>query len=108
MKHRFVAVALTFAALAAAPALQAAEPASMQMMAGPSGMGVVNQVDAERHVINLSHDPIASLGWPAMTMDFIAADTVDLSTVKSGDKVHFVLGEGEDGVYRIIQIMGGM
>jgi len=47
--------------------------------ARPSGVGTVNAVNLERRTVNLSHEPIPSVGWPAMTMDFkLALDDIGL------------------------------
>jgi Cu/Ag efflux protein CusF len=53
--------------------------------------GTVNAVDPAQHKINLSHGPISSLGWPAMTMEFPVAPSVDLSRIKPGSRVNFTL-----------------
>ena len=37
------------------------------------GTGTVNSVDPAQHKVNLSHNPIPEIGWPAMTMDFPVA-----------------------------------
>jgi Copper binding periplasmic protein CusF len=54
------------------PALQ--HRSDMQMAhAGDNdahGIGTVNSVDPAQHKVNLSHNPIPEIGWPAMTMDF--------------------------------------
>ena len=63
--------------------------------------GTVNSIDAAQHKINLSHQPITSLGWPAMTMDFNVARSVDLSRIKAGSRVDFSLEKGEDGMYEV-------
>ena len=42
------------------------------------GTGTVNSVDPAQHKVNLSHSPIPEIGWPAMTMDFPVAPSVDL------------------------------
>ncbi|CAO3449572.1 copper-binding protein [Azospirillum largimobile] len=63
--------------------------------------GKVNTVDPAKHTINLTHGPIQALGWPAMTMDFGVASTVDLATVKPGDTVAFTVGKDAKGVYQI-------
>ncbi len=63
--------------------------------------GVVEAVDsAERH-ITVSHGPIKSLGWPAMTMDFTVNKSIDLSSVKAGMKVNFSLVRGENGAWLV-------
>lgn len=66
-----------------------------------SGTGVINAIDAEEHSVNLSHEPIPAIGWPAMTMDFEVADDVDLSALEKGDAVAFTLERGADGIYTI-------
>lgn len=63
--------------------------------------GTVNAVDLAAHKINLSHQPITSLGWPAMTMDFPVAPSVDLKGIKPGSRVNFSLEKGKDGMYQI-------
>lgn len=67
------------------------------------GQGTVNGVDAKAGKVNLSHGPIESLGWPAMTMGFPVKDAVMLEGMKSGMKVDFDL-EKIDGKYRIVSI----
>lgn len=64
---------------------------------GITATGSVKSVNAGEHTITVTHDPIAALGWPKMTMAFGVADGVDLSTVKPGDAVSFGLkAKGED------------
>jgi Cu/Ag efflux protein CusF len=69
--------------------------------AKPTGTGKVNSIDAGRRVVNLSHGPVAALGWPAMTMNFPVAQSVNLASVKEGGQVTFTLGKGENGKYAI-------
>lgn len=68
------------------------------------GVGVVNSVDAEKGVLNITHEPMPALGWPTMTMDLAATRQVDLSKVKPGEKVDFTLKLGRDKQYRVIEI----
>ena len=63
--------------------------------------GTVNSVNPAQRQINLSHTPIPALGWPAMTMDFPVASSVDLSRVKPGSRVDFSIEKGKDGMYQI-------
>jgi Cu/Ag efflux protein CusF len=65
------------------------------------GTGVVNRVDADEGVVNITHAPIPSLQWPEMTMDLPVTDGVDLSGVQPGDDVRFRVELGADKVYRI-------
>jgi Cu/Ag efflux protein CusF len=68
------------------------------------GTGTVKSVDASSHKVNLSHDPIAAIGWPAMTMDFAVAPSVNLGALKPGMRVTFAMQQGNDGMY-VIQSM---
>lgn len=69
-----------------------------------NGVGVINSVDADKGMINITHDPMPELGWPTMTMDLPITKRVDLGTVKAGDKVDFKVKLGRDKQYRITEI----
>jgi Cu(I)/Ag(I) efflux system protein CusF len=51
-------------------------------------VGVVKAVDAALGTITLSHEPVASIKWPAMTMPFKAGKE-QIAAVKPGDRVNF-------------------
>ncbi|SMH61555.1 copper-binding protein [Azospirillum agricola] len=78
-------------------------PAPVQTAAerSTSTTGTVNGVDARKRVINLTHGPIPALGWPAMTMAFGVAMSVDLGAVKPGDTVVFTVGKDARGTYLV-------
>jgi Cu/Ag efflux protein CusF len=65
------------------------------------GTGTVNSVDVAGRKVNLSHHAIPAIGWPAMTMDFAVAPSVNLTSVKAGSRVTFMLERGGDGMYVI-------
>lgn len=69
------------------------------------GVGVINSMDEKAAKINLTHEAIPSLSWPAMTMDFKVKDKAMLSKLKSGDKVDFDLKEQPKGQYMITKIV---
>ena len=56
-----------------------------------SGSGVILRVDAAAGVVNMNHEPIPALKWPAMTMDFRVQDKRQLAPLKSGQRVTFGL-----------------
>ncbi len=68
------------------------------------GKGIVKSMMAAHGMLTLEHEPIESLGWPAMTMDFIAIKKVDLSAIKAGQTVQFELQKQADDNYKIISI----
>ena len=53
------------------------------------GTGTVAKVDAEKGRVSINHEPISSMNWPAMTMDFGVKNKALLHEVKPGDKVEF-------------------
>jgi Cu/Ag efflux protein CusF len=65
------------------------------------GTGTVNSVDPTQHKVNLSHNPIPEIGWPAMTMDFPVASSIDLNGVKPGARVNFTIEQQPGGMYEI-------
>ena len=65
------------------------------------GTGTVNSVDPAQHKLNLSHNPIPEIGWPAMTMDFAVKPSVDLKPIKPGSRVNFTIEKGQSGMYEI-------
>ncbi len=69
------------------------------------GVGVIHRVSRLNRMVNLTHEPIAALNWPEMTMDLAVAKSVDLSTIKTGEKVKFHLELGKDKKYVITHIM---
>lgn len=78
---------------------------SMQDESGAvAATGVVNTVDADTRSVNLSHEPIPAIGWPAMTMDMNVADHVDLESVDEGQPVDFTIQRGADGIYQITDL----
>jgi Cu/Ag efflux protein CusF len=89
---------------------QRSTPASGQYQIAHAGhddahaTGTVNSVDPAQHKLNISHKAIPEIGWPAMTMDFPVATSVDLGAVKPGSQVNFTLEKGKDGMYQIQSI----
>jgi Cu/Ag efflux protein CusF len=85
---------------------QAAGHGQLAQAAGPkpSGVGTINAVHPDRRMVNVSHEPIPSVGFPAMTMDLGVAPSVDLGAVRPGSRVTFTLARGPDGVYLIDSI----
>lgn len=69
-----------------------------------AGVGVLNSVDADKGMVNLTHEPMPALGWPTMTMDLPVTNQVDLSAVKPGDKIDFTLKLGRDKQYRVMDM----
>lgn len=71
---------------------------------GPQGTGKVNEVDVQGHKVNITHNPIAALGWPKMKMEFSVAPSVSLNDIKTGDSVSFTLKADANEDYTITKI----
>ncbi|MBY0512223.1 MAG: copper-binding protein [Rhodospirillaceae bacterium] len=84
--------------------LLAVTPALAHEGGDAHGKGVVSSVDAVNHKVNISHDPISTLGWPAMKMDFVVSHSVDLTAVKPGATVEFTLEKNKAGAFEIQSI----
>lgn len=60
-----------------------------------TGTGTVAALNAAGRKVTFEHGPMPEIDWPAMKMEFPVAAGVDLSKVKTGDKVRFtVTGSG--------------
>jgi len=68
------------------------------------GVGNIKEMNWAHATITIAHDPIASLNWPAMTMDFRARDAALLQPLKPGQKVDFEIVEESAGEYVIVRI----
>ena len=69
--------------------------------AGHRAEGSVDEVDAKAGTVSLSHGPVASLKWPAMTMEFKVANPSLLQTLKPGAKVDVEFVERQPGEWVI-------
>ena len=78
-------------------AMPGMEKSSDPEMARLTGTGVVRDVDKAGGRIKLTHDPIASVNWPRMTIVFRVKNASLVDQVKQGDKVEFVLSRSATG-----------
>jgi membrane fusion protein, copper/silver efflux system len=72
--------------------------------AGHRGSGKIAALDAQAGTVELDHEAMPSLGWPAMTMEFKVADRSLLSGLKTGDRIDFEVSAGEAGKYVIRRV----
>ena len=104
---QLILIPLTIFSLTALPAVADMNmPMGMPMdsqanLQSHDGKGKINSVDAKAGKINLTHEPIASLGWSAMTMDFTVLNKSILNNLKPGQEVTFKLVEAHKGQYVI-------
>ena len=94
---KLMLVSLTAAALAAGAGLFAAAPAGSSHFA----LGMVQQVDRGAGTATVAHEPVASLNWPAMTMQFSISEPALFERLAAGRQVAFEF-VGAGGGYRIV------
>lgn len=71
-------------------------PQGAQAAAEHMAEGTLNAIDAAKGMVNISHGPVASASWPAMTMSFKLADPNAASGLTPGQRVqfHFTIQSG--------------
>ncbi len=72
--------------------------------AGHQAVGTVDSVDTKTGMVSISHGAVASLKWPAMTMEFKAANDALLKGLKPGATVSFEFVERQPGEWVITSI----
>ena len=69
------------------------------------GQGTVQAIDAKSGTIEIDHGPIATLKWPAMSMEFKVRDKAQLAGLAKGQAVEFELSD-ENVIERIAPASG--
>jgi len=81
-------------------AASGAEPSTV----GHRAVGVLNAVDAAAGTATISHEPVASLKWPAMKMDFVLANPSLVAGVKPGAAIEFEFVERGPGEWVVTSL----
>jgi RND family efflux transporter MFP subunit len=71
---------------------------------GHKGEGTIEDIDAATGTLNVTHGPIASLGWPGMTMEFAVANGSLLKDLKPGAQITFEFVERQPGEWVITSV----
>ncbi|MFH2139473.1 MAG: copper-binding protein [Pseudomonadota bacterium] len=77
------------------------EMSSHNMQAMHQGTGVVKAVKSGK--VQIAHEPISSLEWPAMSMWFELKGHAG-HELKAGDRVHFEMMQGDKKKWVIVKI----
>lgn len=72
--------------------------------AGHHGEGTLDAIDRKANSVTISHGPIASLKWPAMTMDFQLANASLAEPLRPGAAISFEFVERQPGEWVITSI----
>jgi len=79
------------------------DTATQQAAATHTGVGVLKAVNAKDGKVQIAHEPIAELDWPAMTMWFTLQTPLP-QNLKVGDKVHFEMVQKNGKQWVIVNI----
>jgi len=79
-------------------------PALAPTAVGHKAEGTVDGVDLKAGTVSLKHGPVPTLKWPAMTMEFKAANAALLTGLKPGQAVTFEFVERQPGEYVVTAI----
>jgi len=69
-----------------------------------AGNGTLVSLDPDRRIAEISHEPIASLDWPAMTTRFALAGSASLDRLVAGDTIKFSVLRGADGLLALHEL----
>jgi RND family efflux transporter MFP subunit len=92
------------AALVTGGTITSATPGKSAVV-GHRAEGTVKTIDAKSAIVSIAHGPVATLQWPAMTMDFKAANSGLLADLKPGTSVAFEFVERSPGEWVITNVM---
>ncbi len=70
---------------------------------GHMAQGILKSVNADG-TVSISHKPIASLGWPGMTMDFALANPALVQGIQPGSRITFEIVERKAGEWVITKL----
>jgi len=73
--------------------------------ASHKAVGTLKSIDAAG-TVSVSHEPVASLGWPAMTMDFVLANPGLIGKLQPGSPIEFEFVERKPGEWVIVKLDG--
>jgi Cu(I)/Ag(I) efflux system membrane fusion protein len=79
-------------------------PRRQRRLGQPPGHGTLEAIDLQGGVVTMTHGPVASLKWPAMTMDFILANPSLVDKLKAGAPVDLEFVERGTGEWVITKM----
>lgn len=64
----------------------------------------IKSLVSDQRMVTLKHEPIPDWQWPAMTMDFIVAESVDIDALKDGMLLQAQITEDKKGHYLLTEV----
>ena len=94
-----IALVTNGAVLAAEAGMTQTEMSAPKSAKAHAATGMVKKLDPGNGTVTLAHDPVKSLGWPAMTMGFQVKDRTLMDKLAVGRKIAFeFVQQGKDYV----------
>ncbi|HAS6167733.1 TPA: efflux RND transporter periplasmic adaptor subunit [Vibrio vulnificus] len=66
--------------------------------------GEITDLMTDHGMLTINHQPVPEWNWPGMTMNFNAAQGVDLSALQKGQAIEFEMEKTPEGQYQIIAV----
>jgi RND family efflux transporter MFP subunit len=73
---------------------------------GHKAVGTLDEIDPKSGHLMITHDPVPSLNWPKMTMEFIPANEAIAKGVRPGTPVRFEFVERKPGEWVVTRLEG--
>ncbi len=69
-----------------------------------TAVGTLDDVDLEAGTLLITHEPVESLNWPTMTMEFIPSNDAIATAAQQGDPIDFEFVERKPGEWVVTKI----
>jgi RND family efflux transporter MFP subunit len=69
-----------------------------------SAVGTLDDVDAKAGTLLITHEPVKSLNWPQMTMEFVPSNDAIAKAARPGDAIAFEFVERKPGEWVVTKI----
>jgi Cu(I)/Ag(I) efflux system membrane fusion protein len=69
-----------------------------------TAVGTLDDIDAKAGTLLITHEPVKSLNWPTMTMEFVPSNDAIAKAAKPGDAIAFEFVERKPGEWVVTKI----
>ena len=69
-----------------------------------SAVGKLDEIDAKAGTLLITHEPVKSLNWPTMTMEFVPSNDAIAKAARPGDAIAFEFVERKPGEWVVTKI----
>jgi Cu/Ag efflux protein CusF len=75
-----------------------------KLPASHTAVGKLDEVDAKTGTLLITHEPVKSLNWPTMTMEFVPSNEAVARAAKPGEAIAFEFVERKPGEWVVTKI----